>query len=903
MKNNWKTLLSLVLVLTMVVSPLSSASAFAAEDEAAQTTAIESAPIIALSEESANTEDGNGESEITRNDSAAMESGSVAESPSTIKKEEEKPLDKEDEVKTEESENTEEKETVDSKEQDEKSENSAASESEKVLPEVLTDIALMTDGDETENTANKDTVPSSDVQLMKADGSTFSMFIVSQSTVTVKGDNIEVFISTDNTGYNKLYLGSKDDEVKDPVISGVEKSNGGWEFTFTIPLEKKGTNIPVCLGSKKGTWYTKADLVLTIPDVKVTDPDSTPTPTPTPVPGTELENGVYNAPTVTTNASMFKVVNCQLTSKNGKLTAEIALSGTGYDYLYMGTGEEAATDSSKWISYTVKDVLNNQTGNMESKYVYEIPVSALDTPISVAAHSSSKNLWYDRTITISSEGLTKTGDLPTDPTKPTPTPSVTPTPIPTNPETNGGTTKPTGNDGKAEEESKYESDLSGSTGAVDSTTGLKDGVYVPDSFTWSGGTGKVSISCNKVTVKNGQAYATIVFSSSSYSYVKANGRKYYATISGNSSSFTIPVALNKNNTIIGMTIKMSAAHEIAYNIYVYLAAAAKADGTGSGTNSDVVIGLGQGNNNKLDEEAPQIIGLTYESETRLDYAEYFKLYHYQDGISLLEVDMTKDTVRDPEKLDDKDKATDEDKAKSDSKKDFSKSEEAEEVESKAADAETEEGAEAEAEFENEKAAELYMGNVVKYLLVPENTEIPVGLEKEVIVVNLPVDKTYVASEEALSVMDELELPDMIRALGFEKEDCPIDEFAEAMEKDEIRFAGTYDDVDYKALLKAQCDMSIMPSDLLPREEADDKDSDSEETLTVEEQTERLQEIAEHSAMLEIPMLIDRSADEETELAQYEWIKVYGVIFGCESKTEKLFNQAVKDAEKRTANEK
>ena len=43
-------------------------------------------------------------------------------------------------------------------------------------------------------------------------------------------------------------------------------------------------------------------------------------------------------------------------------------------------------------------------------------------------------------------------------------------------------------------ESKYESDLNKSTARVNSTTGLKDGVYTPDSFSWSGGTGKVSIS-------------------------------------------------------------------------------------------------------------------------------------------------------------------------------------------------------------------------------------------------------------------------------------------------------------------------------------------------------------------------------------------------------------------------
>ena len=58
---------------------------------------------------------------------------------------------------------------------------------------------------------------------------------------------------------------------------------------------------------------------------------------------------------------------------------------------------------------------------------------------------------------------------------------------------------------------------------------------------------------------------------------------------------------------------------------------------------------GENSNTTLDEKAPEIMGLEYQSETELEYAEYFKIYHYDQGIVLLEVDMTKDTARDPEK--------------------------------------------------------------------------------------------------------------------------------------------------------------------------------------------------------------------------------------------------------------
>ena len=104
------------------------------------------------------------------------------------------------------------------------------------------------------------------------------------------------------------------------------------------------------------------------------------------------------------------------------------------------------------------------------------------------------------------------------------------------------------------------------------------------------------------------------------------------------------------------------AHEITYSILVYLAAA---DGDGSGSASGDG-GLNFGTNKKLDEKAPDIIGLEYKSETKLDYAKYFKIYHYDKDVTLLEIDMTKDTDNDPDKV--KEDTEDNDTKKSDTKK-------------------------------------------------------------------------------------------------------------------------------------------------------------------------------------------------------------------------------------------
>lgn len=127
-------------------------------------------------------------------------------------------------------------------------------------------------------------------------------------------------------------------------------------------------------------------------------------------------------------------------------------------------------------------------------------------------------------------------------------------------------------------------------------------------------------------------------------YVKANGNKYYGACGGGTSTFTIPVALNQNNTIIGMTTRMSQAHEITYTIYIALKGANDPKKTDKDNPAEDNSMLSTGNK-KLDDSAPEITGLEYKDETTLEHAKYFKLYHYAKGITLLEVDMTTDTCK------------------------------------------------------------------------------------------------------------------------------------------------------------------------------------------------------------------------------------------------------------------
>lgn len=928
---------------------------------------------------------------------------------------------------------------------------------------------------ETPGDDSSETPVSVEAPVVKDNGQAFKMFLISEATMINKGDKLVLTLKTNNTSFDKLYFGNNDDLAKAPIIQGMQEANDGFSFAFEVDADKAGTTVPIVLGKKDGTWYTKQQLYFVIPGTKT--PDVTPTPeptvtpepteipaptaTPTPEPS-KVPNGIYSG-TAETGAQMFKVVAVELTVKDGDMKAKITLSGVAYDYLYMGTPEEAAAaDKSAWIAGIGTADYTTDDGQTKTGMQYEIPVAALDQPLTVASHSEKRDKWYartitiasaslkktsdlpadetnkiadgiyeataetgaamfkvvkvkltakdgkmtalitlsgvgynylylgtaadaaadesawiaskgegeytlngetktglqfeipvealdqglavaahavksgkwfDRTITIASSSLKKTGDLPSDdsndpkptivPTKtPTVSPSETPVVKPTSTPAPAPTQKPA--DTKPEQESKYESDLSGGTSKVDSATTLADGVYTPDGFSFSGGSGKVTISCSKITVTNGQAYATIAFSSPYYGYVKANGNKYMANVSGGSSIFTIPVELNKNNTIIGMTTRMSVAHEISYNIFISLAAAKKGGSTSSSTGfvkADGTISTISTDNSKLDTTAPEIMGLEYKAETKLAYAEYFKMYHYDEGITLLEIDMTKDTERDPEKqTEDDKKAEDTDTAAAEDTAAATDEEEA------AAASDSKKTSTEKAKDLTEKTKELYEGNVVKYLIVPKDVEIPAGLDKDMIVIQLPVEKAYVASEDALKLLDEqLDAAESIKAVGMEQKDCQIENIAKAMEDKKISFDGAFDDLDYKALVKDEIDFAILPSEFLPGNAKDEEDADAadetadtkaedqkddkddkttdekaDEDKTPEEllkeENERLSDTAERLATLTIPMLVDRSADEKTDLAKAEWLKVYGVIFGCEDQANELFQQMVKAEE-------
>lgn len=230
----------------------------------------------------------------------------------------------------------------------------------------------------------------------------------------------------------------------------------------------------------------------------------------TPVYGSSLKNGVYDI-TVDSSSSMFKIVSCQLTVEDGGMTAVMTMGGTGYLYVYMGTGEQAAAASEdSYIPFA-----ENESG----AHTYTIPVEALNSGIDCAAFSKNKEMWYDRTLVFRADSLPMYAFA----------------------------------DGVI---------------ATAESLGLADGSYTVD-VTLSGGSGRAGVeSPALLTVKNGTATAAIMWSSSNYDYMKVDGVRYDLVNTEGNSAFAIPVlGFDFPMPVQANTTAMSTPHEIEYTLY------------------------------------------------------------------------------------------------------------------------------------------------------------------------------------------------------------------------------------------------------------------------------------------------------------------------------------------------
>lgn len=286
----------------------------------------------------------------------------------------------------------------------------------------------------------------------------------------------------------------------------------------------------------------------------------------TPIYGTDITDGVYEV-TVESSSPMFPIEKALLTVENGSMTAVLTMGGQGYLKVYPGTGTQAASsDPSQYIDFQV---------NEEGKHTFTIPVEALDQPIACAAFSKNREKWYDRFLLFEAESLPKEAvlvDLPDYEALKQAAKEKRIAALREESEQKAAEeAKAADNSDTAEKPEtagaqETANDPSG-TSAQPAFIEMEDGEYAIE-VEVKGGTGRITISSPAgLLVRDGQAYARIEWSSTSYDYMLVGGKKYLPLNEEGYSTFEIPITIfNEPMEVIADTTAMSTPHEITYQL-------------------------------------------------------------------------------------------------------------------------------------------------------------------------------------------------------------------------------------------------------------------------------------------------------------------------------------------------
>ncbi len=263
-----------------------------------------------------------------------------------------------------------------------------------------------------------------------------------------------------------------------------------------------------------------------------------------PIYGRDIADGTYSV-NVESSSPYFRIVEAELTVHGDQMTACIAIGSRSYRYVYMGTAAQAGdARQGDWIP-----------GDEGQRFtVFTIPVPALNAPFECAAYSRNRQLWYDRQLLIDASALPE-GALAFE--------------LPDYALMEKAVIDFEPDGGAAPDDDAVE--------AVKPTTlepvslPRPDGEYSIE-VNLAGGGGRASVSSpTLLIVREGRAYARLLFSSPYYDYVVVGDAVYdNLTTDGGNSAFEIPITvMDAPMVVIADTTAMGDTLEIEYALTFY----------------------------------------------------------------------------------------------------------------------------------------------------------------------------------------------------------------------------------------------------------------------------------------------------------------------------------------------
>ena len=162
----------------------------------------------------------------------------------------------------------------------------------------------------------------------------------------------------------------------------------------------------------------------------------------------------------------------------------------------------------------------------------------------------------------------------------------------------------------------------------------------------------------------------------------------------------------------------------------------------------------------------------------------------------------------------------------------------------------------------------------RFLIVPEDKEIPEDLDEDIKAVQQPIDHIYLVASAAMDMFRSIEALDKVKFTGTDQDGWYLPQISQLMEQGDIIYAGKYNAPDYELILSEGCDFVI-------------------ENMMIN----HTPEVKEKLENFGIPVMIDRASYEEHPLGRCEWVKLYGVLTGREEQAKTAFDEQAAELER------
>lgn len=365
----------------------------------------------------------------------------------------------------------------------------------------------------------------------------------------------------------------------------------------------------------------------------------------------------------------------------------------------------------------------------------------------------------------------------------------------------------------------------GGCGKSNSSNKSKDGTYSIE-VSLAGGSGKASIDSPTIlTIEGNSMTARIVWSSSHYDYMVVDDTRYEPLEGEDTSVFEIPVkALDEDLEVVADTTAMSVPHEITYILHFDSSTMKAAD-----------------KKNAMDSDQKN---------------------H----------DTSNDSSKNTNTDSNIDSNTDTSKNTASSKSTSIWDQEAPEIDGLSYESKLElsYASQYQVFYYKHGYALIEIKDGGRYLVVPEKYDTPKKLDEDIVVLEKPLDKIYLAATSAMALFDSANALDSIKFSGQKADGWYVENAKKAMDEGSILYAGKYSEPDYETLVDEGCNLAI------------------ESTMILH--TPKVKEMLE---ALGVPVMIERSSYETEPLGRTEWIKLYGLLTDHESEAQTFFEEQAK----------